>query len=375
MTAAFSIAIPNLVTPDAAKAAASVKQTARADVELTLPEAEGELTAAEAEVQQAAKRIKKTAKQIKGAEQELAAATLQAALTKVEVSSVDVATTTVEEDVEQAKGERDAAMEVLDLVRGGGVSPDLATAAVTGDGVSQAAFGAATFPVIKIAEAEEQATKAQATFVAAVSRLCSARLREGDAEGRVVGATREQDSALKTIEAAEQKRQTAREAEKSAKSQVDDAEEAVAHAKIEEQRAAEAALASRSMDRPGNGDVTSPFGMRTHPITGVYKLHSGTDFGSGDGVARAARPGTVVSVTYDGAYGNMVTLSHGNIDGDDVKTRYAHLASATVSTGEDVGAGDAIGNIGSTGYATGAHLHFEVLVNDDFVDPMEWLSS
>lgn len=144
-------------------------------------------------------------------------------------------------------------------------------------------------------------------------------------------------------------------------------------AEVARARAAAAAAAARSMDDPVVARITSPYGMRRHPITGVHKLHSGTDFAPGDGVARAARAGTVVGAGSEGAYGTMVTLSHGRIDGADVVTRYAHLASAGVSVGQQVGAGAALGQIGSTGSSTGRHLHFEVLVNGEFDDPMTWL--
>jgi murein DD-endopeptidase MepM/ murein hydrolase activator NlpD len=121
--------------------------------------------------------------------------------------------------------------------------------------------------------------------------------------------------------------------------------------------------------RPGTGSITSGYGMRAHPITGAYKLHSGTDFAYGDGNAYAAAAGTVESVTHDGAYGNMVTISHGG----DTETRYAHLSGASVSSGQKISAGQKVGNIGSTGYATGPHLHFEVLIGGDFVNPLGWL--
>lgn len=153
------------------------------------------------------------------------------------------------------------------------------------------------------------------------------------------------------------------------------AEEAAERRRIAAERAEAAARVDRSMRGPSSSlEVTSPYGMRTHPITGVHKLHSGTDFGVGDGLARAALEGTIEAVTYDGAYGNMVTISHDTIDGDSVQTRYAHLSSATVSAGQEINTGDTVGNIGSTGYSTGAHLHFEVLVNGEFVDPMTWLN-
>lgn len=121
--------------------------------------------------------------------------------------------------------------------------------------------------------------------------------------------------------------------------------------------------------RPSTGGINSAYGYRTHPITGVYKLHTGTDYSYGDGVARSPRDGTVSAVEWNDAYGNLVTVSHGG----GVQTRYAHLSSATVSVGEKVSTGEKVGNIGSTGYATGPHLHFEVLVNGQFVNPEGWL--
>jgi murein DD-endopeptidase MepM/ murein hydrolase activator NlpD len=125
----------------------------------------------------------------------------------------------------------------------------------------------------------------------------------------------------------------------------------------------------QAIGRPATGHVTSSYGMRTHPITKVYKLHTGTDYSYGDGNAYAVRAGTVSSVIWSGAYGNMVTVDHSG----DAQTRYAHLAGAVVGVGETVSAGQKVGNIGSTGYSTGPHLHFEVLVNGEFVDPAGWL--
>ncbi|RIQ32541.1 M23 family metallopeptidase [Jiangella rhizosphaerae] len=126
--------------------------------------------------------------------------------------------------------------------------------------------------------------------------------------------------------------------------------------------------------RPSSGRVTSPYGMRVHPVTGVYKLHSGTDFGASCGSpVYAAYPGTVESTGYEGAYGNRIEISHGEIDGMDVTTTYSHLSAFSSSSGQTVAAGDLIGRVGTTGSSTGCHLHFEVLVNGDFTDPMAWL--
>lgn len=127
--------------------------------------------------------------------------------------------------------------------------------------------------------------------------------------------------------------------------------------------------------RPSDGPITSPYGMRVHPVTGVYKLHSGTDFGASCGAsAVAAGGGTVEAATYAGAYGNQVTISHGVIDGMDVETTYSHLSSFAVSAGDTVSGGEQIGSVGTTGSSTGCHLHWEVIVNGEFTDPMSWLS-
>lgn len=127
---------------------------------------------------------------------------------------------------------------------------------------------------------------------------------------------------------------------------------------------------SASSTLPATGSITSGYGMRTHPITGVHKMHTGTDFSIGDGNAYAARAGTVDAVTYDGAWGNRVIVRHGN----GVKTWYCHLSSPTVSVGESVSAGDVMGRIGATGLATGPHLHFEVRVNGEHRNPLAWLN-
>jgi murein DD-endopeptidase MepM/ murein hydrolase activator NlpD len=132
--------------------------------------------------------------------------------------------------------------------------------------------------------------------------------------------------------------------------------------------ASQTVLVSSTTVRPSTGPVTSNFGMRTHPITGVYKLHTGTDFAVGDGNAYAARAGTVVGSEWSGWGGNLVTIDHG-----DVETRYAHLSQRYVSDGDRVAAGTIVGLIGSTGMATGPHLHFEVISNGKYRDPLAWL--
>ena len=107
--------------------------------------------------------------------------------------------------------------------------------------------------------------------------------------------------------------------------------------------------------------ITSRVGGRIHPISGVYKYHSGMDIGCqyGDAVW-ASDGGTVVLAGVNGGYGNCIMIDHGYVNGDNYYTLYGHLSSIAVSVGQTVSQGDYIGAVGSTGVSTGPHLHFEI---------------
>lgn len=123
---------------------------------------------------------------------------------------------------------------------------------------------------------------------------------------------------------------------------------------------------------PGYTRITSQFGMRTHPITGVYKLHTGVDIGAPMGANFiAANDGIVVKAGYNGAYGNMVIIDHGG----GISTLYAHGSEILVTLGQTVKKGDAVLKVGSTGYSTGAHAHFEVRVNSAYVNPLDYITT
>lgn len=120
---------------------------------------------------------------------------------------------------------------------------------------------------------------------------------------------------------------------------------------------------------PVDGPVTSPFGMRVHPVTGVYKLHDGVDFGASCGTPiRLPWAGRVVAARYDGGYGNRVIVEHAGR-----RTAYAHLPRIDVEVGQELAAGATVGVVGSTGYSTGCHLHWMAWLNDRLVDPLTLL--
>ena len=122
---------------------------------------------------------------------------------------------------------------------------------------------------------------------------------------------------------------------------------------------------------PVSGPITSPYGMRVHPVTGQYKLHDGTDFGVACGTPiRAPRDGVVAEEYYNAGYGNRLMLDHGVIGGHFITTGYNHAERYTVSVGQSVSAGEVIGYVGTTGYSTGCHLHLMVWQDGTVVNPM-----
>jgi murein DD-endopeptidase MepM/ murein hydrolase activator NlpD len=125
-----------------------------------------------------------------------------------------------------------------------------------------------------------------------------------------------------------------------------------------------------SLSWPVNGPVVSPYGYRIHPILGYRKLHTGIDIAVGYGVPiRSSAAGTVIYASWMGGYGNVIIVDHG----DGLSTLYAHQSSLAAGNGARVARGQTIGYIGSTGFSTGPHLHFEVRVNGNPVDPMGYL--
>lgn len=121
---------------------------------------------------------------------------------------------------------------------------------------------------------------------------------------------------------------------------------------------------------PAYGMLTSEFGYRRSPFSRRWKFHSGIDIAGPRGTPIfAVAPGLVTFSGYNSGYGRMIELDHGH----DVKTRYAHNTSHFVREGDVVDVGDRIATIGSTGRTTGPHLHFELLIDEQAVDPMEYM--
>ena len=121
---------------------------------------------------------------------------------------------------------------------------------------------------------------------------------------------------------------------------------------------------------PTIGPVTSNFGWRTHPILGTERFHSGIDFGADYGsLVYASDRGRVIYADWYGGYGNAVIIDHGN----GMTTLYGHCSELYVKDGDVVEKGQPISAVGSTGFSTGPHLHFELRANGEPIDPAAYL--
>lgn len=118
---------------------------------------------------------------------------------------------------------------------------------------------------------------------------------------------------------------------------------------------------------PSTTYITSPFGTRFHPVQKRNKTHTGIDIGAGHGASiLAAEAGTVLRAGWNSGYGNYVVIDHGG----GVQTLYGHCSALLVQSGQTVSRAQKIALVGSTGVSTGPHLHFEVLINGSYTDPM-----
>lgn len=159
--------------------------------------------------------------------------------------------------------------------------------------------------------------------------------------------------------------------------------------KVEQRRlkvaAQKAVAAARRAAAQSNSSATSPtgdlvwpvpgyqksgsVGPRVHPIYGYNSCHTGIDIGSPSGTSvKASGAGTVAAITNGGPYGRAVLLVHA----DGLTTFYAHLSGESVNVGQSVDAGQEVGKVGSTGWSTGPHLHYEIRINGTPYDPMGW---
>ncbi|MDR1429295.1 MAG: M23 family metallopeptidase, partial [Spirochaetaceae bacterium] len=123
---------------------------------------------------------------------------------------------------------------------------------------------------------------------------------------------------------------------------------------------------------PIRGRLSSPYGWRQDPISGVRRFHSAIDLAASTGTTiKAAMDGRIQSVGFNSTYGKYIIMTHGN----NYQTMYAHLSLVSVEQGDAVIQGNKIGEVGSTGYSTGPHLHFAIYKNGRALNPLDFLNS
>jgi len=138
------------------------------------------------------------------------------------------------------------------------------------------------------------------------------------------------------------------------------------------QRAVEYAGGELLYPLPGHYRITSPYGGRIHPITGVWSNHGGTDIAAPNGTnILSSNDGVVIFAGYHYSYGNYIIVDHGG----GIATLYAHCSRLLAYEGQAVSKGDPIALVGSTGESTGNHLHYEVRVNGVRKNPMDYLKA
>lgn len=146
---------------------------------------------------------------------------------------------------------------------------------------------------------------------------------------------------------------------------------AVITAEIERLAAAKNRANQLPLAKPAsNASISSQFGKRIDPFLNKPALHTGVDFRTPMGYpVQSTAAGTIVSAKYNGGYGKMVEIDHGN----GITTRYGHLSRILVKAGDKVAKGDVVARVGSTGRSTGPHLHYEVRIDGNAIDPMRYI--
>ncbi|WP_368645638.1 peptidoglycan DD-metalloendopeptidase family protein [Alkalibacterium putridalgicola] len=239
--------------------------------------------------------------------------------------------------------------------------------------------------IVKVAEKYDMADDEKESFVneqAIIAERTSSLNEElKNEQQRILEEEREKEEAERL---AQEKRKKEKEAEEKAKAKAEEEKEAAEEkaakekAKVEVKAevstsSSEGAKESKSSgwSRPASGNMTSPFGYRTHPVTGKQgSFHAGIDIAGGGSVV-ASRAGTVKAASYSDTYGYRVIVDHG----DGYSTLYAHMKKGlSVSAGQSVSQGQQLGIMGTTGRSTGVHLHFEIRKGGEAVNPMNYLN-
>jgi murein DD-endopeptidase MepM/ murein hydrolase activator NlpD len=227
---------------------------------------------------------------------------------------------------------------------------------------------------------EQQAAQQQAAVADLVRKRASAQA----AANKAAAADKAQYAELQSEDAAVQQRIAARIAQEKAAAAARAKAAAAARARARQHSqhssgggggggTSSSSSAHHGFIYPVDGPITSPYGMRFHPILHIWELHDGTDFGAACGTPiHAPYPGRVTERYYGVGYGNRLFIDHGQVDGHYITTAMNHAERYIVSPGQHVSQGQVVGYVGETGWATGCHLHLMVWEDGTKINPMHW---
>jgi murein DD-endopeptidase MepM/ murein hydrolase activator NlpD len=348
----------------------SAAQTQLADAERRLAATEGELTAAQVLDAQMQAKLVEAVQQLEKAQAELAAG-----IAKVEQQRKDISRL-----VASNYQYGDPRLLGLSMVLTATNPDELASQLGTMDSLLERETG--MFDELKATEAllrtQEEKVSAAKAEVARQRKAAAANLVRKQALEQAAAANRAEVATLvtsRTQAKAAARKIRAQDARKLAQLKKEEARiKKLILARAKQHHGGYSGDTGGFLYRPVPGGVTSPFGWRKHPIYGYWGLHDGIDFSAPCGTPmHAGAGGTVISEYYSSVWGNRLFLDVGNVNGKTMTLVYNHISSYKVGTGGQVGRGDVVAYSGTTGWSTGCHLHFTVMLDGNPVDPAPYL--
>jgi murein DD-endopeptidase MepM/ murein hydrolase activator NlpD len=359
-------------------------KTRRNELSSAIEDASAEEVAAVNELQGITARRQELEARVAALDQQIADATQRIEAAEAEIARIQAQVETVQRDIDRILAEIEASKDkfnasALALYKGGGNGTSNFTLLSTGGGAHEVIAGSKYLgentrrferELQRQGSLKDQLDDAQNDL-----RKEQAKAQEAQ---RVAAEERDQVSQLRTQADGERDQVAAAEEQEQQVIEGIRARKADFEAQYNAVQAQIAASVSRGNPTPGNhrfiwpvnGSIGSGFGPRTHPIYGGSRMHTGVDIGASQGTPiKAAGDGVVKMAGVNGGYGNWTLIDHGG----GLATGYGHQSRIAVSVGQHVSTGEVIGYVGSTGASTGPHLHWEVRVNGNPVDPMGWV--
>ena len=380
-----SVLLLGLLAPDVARGQTSPDPKARRDqLADAIEDASAEEVSAIQELQGITDQRQELEARVAALDAQIAEATQRVEAAEAEVARIQAQIETVQRDIDRIQAEIEASkakfdQSVLTLYKGGGNAASNFTLLSTGGGAHDVIAGSKYLgensrqferELQRQGSLKDQLDDAQIDLRKEQAKAQEAQQVAAQERDRVGQLRTEADAERDQVAAAEQHEQAAIEDIRSRKADFEAQYNAV--------QAQIAAMVSRGNPTPGNhrfiwpvnGPISSPFGPRVQPIIGATTFHPGVDIAVSQGTPiKAAGDGVVKMAGSNGGYGNFTLIDHGG----GLATGYGHQSRIAVSVGQHVSSGQVIGYVGTTGTSTGPHLHWEVRVNGNPVDPMGWV--